>query len=79
MQTFDQHLARLYEDEFVDAETVLHYCSDRASVSREMNRIRHERSVKGGVAAVAEEAMDLKVDFTHGRALGKPGRGGTGV
>jgi len=76
MQTFDQHLARLFEDEFVDAETVLHYCSDRASVSREMNRIRHERSVKGGVAAVAEEAMDLKVDFTHGRSPGKGGRGG---
>jgi twitching motility protein PilT len=79
MQTFDQHLAQLYEDEFLAAETVLHYCSDRASVSREMNRIRHERSVKGGVAAVAEEAMDLKVDFTHGRAPGKPGRGGTGA
>ena len=76
MQTFDQHLARLFEDELVDAETVLHYCADRASVSREMNRIRHERSVKGGVAEVAQEAVDLKVDFTHGRAPGKPGRGG---
>jgi len=74
MQTFDQHLARLFEDEFVDAETVLHYCTDRATVSREMNRIRYER--KGGIAAVAEEAADLKVDFTHGRAPGKTGRGG---
>jgi len=28
------------------------------------------------VAAVAQEAMDLKVDFTHGRAPGKPAKGG---
>ena len=79
MQTFDQHLARLFEDEFVDAETVLHYCSDRASVSHEMNRIRHERSAKSGIAAVAQETAELKVDFTHGRTPGKPTRGGPGA
>jgi twitching motility protein PilT len=72
MQTYDQHLARLFEDELVDAETVLHYCSDRASVTREMNSIRAERSGKaGGVAAVAQEAVE--VDLTEGR---KPGKGG---
>ncbi|HEX5136227.1 MAG TPA: PilT/PilU family type 4a pilus ATPase [Planctomycetota bacterium] len=80
MQTFDQHLAQLFEDEFVDAETVLHYCTDRASVSREMNRIRHERRAQqGGAAAVAEEIVDLKVDFTHGRTPGTRGKGGSGA
>jgi twitching motility protein PilT len=79
MQTFDQHLASLFADEFVDAETVLHYCSDRVWTTREMERIRHERSTRGGVAAVAEEAVDLKVDFTHGRTPGRPGRGGSGA
>jgi twitching motility protein PilT len=77
MQTFDQHLARLFADDFVDTETVLHYCSDRASVTREMERIKHERSVKSGVAAVAQEATELTMDFTHGRTPGKPGRGGS--
>jgi twitching motility protein PilT len=79
MQTFDQHLVQLFGDDFVDAETVLHYCTDRVSVTREMDRIRHERNVKKGVAAVAEEAIELTVDFTHGRTPGRGGKGGPGA
>jgi hypothetical protein len=44
-----------------------------------MDRIRHERGAKEGVAAIAEETLDLKVDFTHGRAPGRGGRGGPGA
>ncbi len=69
MQTFDQHLAQLFDDEFVDGETVLHYCTDRDSVTREMVRVRRERGARSGVAAVAEEAADL----------GPGGMGGAGA
>jgi twitching motility protein PilT len=68
MQTFDQHLARLFEDEFVDAETVLHYCTDRASVTREMNSIRQERNV----AAVAEEVAEVQVAPARKAGRGRP-------
>jgi len=75
MQTFDQHLLRLYEDEFIVEDVVLHYCTDRVFVSRGIDRIKHERQVSG--KAPAEEAdpelANLQVDFSHGRELGRRG------
>jgi len=69
MQTFDQHLLRLFEDEFITEETVLHYCTDRVLVSRGIDRVRHERRVRGEEAPeeLEPELANLKVDFTMGR------------
>jgi len=78
MQNFDQHLTKLFADDFVDRETVLHYCTDRVWVTREMDRVRHERAMKEGIAAAAQE-VELKGDFTLGRAPGRRGKGGAGA
>jgi twitching motility protein PilT len=77
MQTFDQHLSRLFADDLVDQETVLHYCTDRVWVTREMDRIRHARE-QGGAAAVAEEIVDRKV-VVRGPTPAERGRGGPGA
>jgi twitching motility protein PilT len=72
MQTFDQHLVKLYADGFVTAETVKHYCTDRVFVSQSMDRIDYERQ-SGAAQPDAPELADLKVDYFYGR--GKRRRG----
>ncbi|MHC4549438.1 MAG: type IV pilus twitching motility protein PilT [Planctomycetota bacterium] len=70
MQTFDQHLVKLFEDDFIDAHTVENYCTDRIRVGRELDRIRHARQVAGdetAVEALDPALADLQMDFTHGR------------
>jgi twitching motility protein PilT len=66
MQTFDQHLVKLYEDGFVTEQTVEHYCTDRVFVSQAVDRIKYERNT--GEPEPEDPAMaDLKVDFFYGR------------
>jgi twitching motility protein PilT len=71
MQTCDQHLVHLFADGLVSETTVSDFCTDRVAVTREMDRILHERSLEVGSAprsAPQEPGLsDLKVDFTYGR------------
>jgi twitching motility protein PilT len=71
MQTFDQHLIKLFEDGFVAEETVRHYCTDRIWVGRQIDRIRHLRRQAGDATAVEaldDELANLQMDYTHGRS-----------
>ncbi len=70
MQTFDQHLIKLFEDGFIAEETVRHYCTDRIWVGRQIDRVRHQRRQAGDATAVEaldDELSNLQMDYTHGR------------
>ncbi len=73
MQTFDQHLVQLFGDDFIEAETVLHFCTDKVFVSQELDRVRYENAMDRGETApvTGDPALsELKVDFTYGRNKG---------
>jgi len=77
MQTFDEHLLRLYDDGFVSRDTVLHYCTDRVGVTQGMDRLEHDRAAAGGAEgapapAASPDGPELKMDFSYGR---EPRRG----
>jgi len=68
MQTFDQHLVRLFKDGFIEEETVRHYATDQVFVARAMDRIRYESAAGPGAG---DPVLDhLEVDFSYGRKGG---------
>ena len=71
MQTFDQHLVKLFADDFIDGGTVQHYCTDRVWASQQMDRVKHARVAAGDAAPDAgePELANLAIDFTHGRTV----------
>ena len=61
MQTFDQHITRLYQQEIIDEETALAYASSRAKVRQGIDRI------KAGRGEVTSDIDDLEIDVDYGQ------------
>ncbi len=61
MMTFDQCIARLYRDGYVDEETAMAYSSRRALMGRAIDSIKSERGEK------TTNIQDLAIDTEYGR------------
>ncbi len=46
MQTFDQHIVRLFEQGLIDEKTSLAYASSRASVRQGIDQVKSKRGEK---------------------------------
>jgi twitching motility protein PilT len=75
MQTFDQHLLRLFEEGWITEDTFRHYSTGRVEIMRQFERVRHALAtapapVPAAPAAPAASEIDisdLKMDYTWGR------------
>jgi len=59
MQTFDQHLLRLYEAGEIDEETALAYCTRRDIVGRGIDYIKTKRGEK--TSELEEEKLEIEI------------------
>lgn len=69
MQTFDQHLLRLLEEERIEEETARSFCSDRVQIGLLIDRLKAQKAKPPEPRAPATGALDtLRMDFTFGRS-----------
>jgi twitching motility protein PilT len=68
MQTFDQHIIRLYQQEVIDEETALAYASSRAKVRQGIDKI------KAGRGEVTSDIDDLEIDMEYGHMVSSADR-----
>ena len=59
MQTFDQHLLKLYERDEIDEETALAYCTRRDIVGRGIDYIKTKRGEK--TSDLEEEKLEIEI------------------
>jgi twitching motility protein PilT len=62
MQTFDQHIVRLFEQGLIDEDTSLAYASSRASVRQGIDRIKSRRGEKTSDI----DGLSIDVDWEKG-------------